>query len=219
MLARVRSDSASASDLALLGAWKAGDQAAGKQLYRRHVDAVGRFFRNKVEARELADLMQMTFATCFEQSDRYRPVEGASFRAFLLGIARNLLLHHYRTRYRKDAKIDFDFGVSSIVEIGVSPSRILVAQEREQQLLEALRSLAIEDQILLELHYWEAMSGRELALLYEAPEGTIRTRLRRARELLLRAFTRTETHERATTATDLASWARQVRERFDEQAS
>lgn len=210
MLARVSSD----SDMALLLAWKTGDQRSGETLYRRHTSSVSRFFRNKVEARELADLMQATFLACFEHSDRY--IEGASFRAFLLGVARNLLLHHYRSRYRKDDKIDF--GVSSIVEIGVSPSAIMVAQQQERQLLAVLRSLAIEQQILLELYYWEDMQGRELAELYGVPEGTIRTRLRRARERLLTAFTEFETSATipATTMTSLDSWARQVRDRFDE---
>jgi RNA polymerase sigma factor (sigma-70 family) len=158
--------------------------------------------------------MQTTFLACFEHSDRY--IEGASFRAFLLGVARNILLHHYRARYRKDDKIDF--GVSSILELGVSPTAIMAAQQQERQLLAVLRSLAIEQQILLELYYWEDMQGRELAELYGVPEGTIRTRLRRARELLMTGFTQSETNAAipATTLTSLDGWARQIRDRFDE---
>jgi RNA polymerase sigma factor (sigma-70 family) len=199
------------ADGMLLRAWKAGDERAGARLYRRHAAAVRRFLRNKVAERDVADLMQATFMVCFEQSDRYR--EGASFRAFMLAFARNLLMHHYRTRYRKDDRVDF--GVSSVVELGVSPSALIAGQQEERRLLAALRSLPIEQQILLELFYWESMQGPELAELYELPEGTIRTRLRTARLRLVEAFAQLEgAGADANESTSLEAWARGIRERL-----
>lgn len=211
MLLRV--DGGEEDDLALLRAWKAGNQRAGAKLYRRHAASVRRFLRNKVAERDVADLMQATFMICFEQSDRYR--EGASFRAFMLAFARNLLLHHYRTRYRKDDHVDF--GVSSVIELGVSPTGLIAGRQEEQRLLAALRSLPIEQQILLELFYWEGMQGPELAELYEAPEGTIRTRLRSARLRLVEAYERLESagaRARGSTGVSLDAWARGIRERM-----
>jgi RNA polymerase sigma factor (sigma-70 family) len=173
-------------DIDLLRAWKAGDQRAGTALYRRHAGSVTRFFRNKVAERDIADLLQATFMSCFERADRFR--EGSSFRAFVLAFARNLLLHHYRTRYRKDDKIDF--AVSSVLDLGLSPSAVMVERQEEARLLAALRSLPVELQVLLELFYWENLAGPELAELHGVAEGTIRSRLRRARELLVVAYDR-----------------------------
>lgn len=172
------------TDAELLQAWASNDQRAGYTLYQRHAEAVVRFLRNKVAERDLDDLLQSTFMKCFEHSDRYQPE--ASFRAFVLGFARNLLLHHYRSWVRKGEKVDF--GVTSMAELGVSPSGLVAQRQDEQQFLDALRGLPIEHQILLELFYWENMAGNELAELYGVPEGTIRTRLRRARELLAKAL-------------------------------
>ena len=200
------------ADGVLLRAWRAGSERAGAKLYRRHAASVRRFLRNKVAERDVADLMQATFMSCFEQSHRYR--EGASFRAFMLAFARNLLMHHYRTRYRKHDRVDF--GVSSVVELGVSPSALIAGRQEERRLLAALRSLSIEQQILLELFYWEGMQGPELAELYALPEGTIRTRLRSARLRVEEAYARLEgAGARATsTATSLDTWARGIREQL-----
>jgi RNA polymerase sigma factor (sigma-70 family) len=198
------------SDASLLRAWKAGDERAGVRLYRRHAGSVSRFFRNKTAECDIPDLMQATFMSCFEHSERL--TDEASFRAFLLAFARNLLLHHYRTRYRKHDKIDF--GVSSVIDLGVSPSAAIAGHEDEQRLLSALRSLAIEHQILLELFYWEGIQGPELAELYALPEGTIRSRLRRARQLLSEAFEHGEVGK-STTLANLDHWAQTVRARLD----
>jgi RNA polymerase sigma-70 factor (ECF subfamily) len=207
------------TDGTLLRAWKAGDERAGARLYRRHAASVHRFLRNKVAERDVADLMQATFMVCFERSDRYQ--EGASFRAFMLAFARNLLMHHYRTRYRKDDWVDF--GVSSVIELGVSPSALIAGRQEERRLLAALRSLAVEQQILLELYYWEGMQGRELAELYELPEGTIRTRLRSARLRLVEAYEQLQgarAKAGESSGTSLEAWARGIRERLgDEEAN
>jgi RNA polymerase sigma-70 factor (ECF subfamily) len=201
------------SDAELLRAWKAGDKRSGTQLYHRYADNVDRFFRTKVAEADIGDLMQATFMTCFQHAEKFKG--GASFRAFLLGFARNLLLHHYRTRYRKHDKIDF--GVSSILEIGVSPSAVIAEQQDERRLLMALRGLPIEQQILLELYYWEGMQGRELAEFYALPEGTIRTQLRRARQQLGASFEQLEGQRvgEPVSLANLDHWAEAIRARLD----
>lgn len=201
------------TDAQLVKDWAAGDQRAGYELYRRHASAVVRFFRNKVAEKDVDDLLQTTFMKCFEHAGRYDPE--ASFRGFLLGFARNLLLHHYRSWARKGEKIDF--GVTSVKELGVSPSGFVAKREDEQRLLMALRSLPLEHQILLELFYWENMDGKAIAQMYEAPEGTIRTRLRRARQLLQKAL------EQLTGAPvddmGIQTWARDIRARIPDNSA
>jgi RNA polymerase sigma factor (sigma-70 family) len=195
------------SDVELLQAWRAGAERAGALLYHRHASAVERFFRNKVNERDLADLLQETFLACFKHGERFRA--DASFRAFVLGFARNSLLHHYRTHYRKQGNIDF--GVSSVLDLGVTPLGLVVEREQSKQLLAALRSLTVEQQILLELHYWEGMTGPELAAFYSVAEGTIRTRLRRARQLLVERLESSVDLPTGTTLTTIETWAREIR--------
>jgi len=161
-------------------AWRAGDRAAGEQLFARHFDALYRFFRNKVDE-GADDLIQQTFAAVVASIDRFRGE--ASFRSYLFAIARNELLAHWRKKRRSDAQVDVE--EVSIAEMSsAKPDRQLARRAEHQRLLEALRALPLDLQIALELVYWEDLTGPELAAALGVPEGTARSRIRRAKELL-----------------------------------
>ena len=51
-------------------------------------------------------------------------------------------------------------------------------------LVQALREIPVEDQVVLELMYFEGLSGSELAGVLGLPEGTIRGRLARGKQRL-----------------------------------
>jgi len=145
-------------------------------LVKRHIDAVVRFFANKVDA-ERDDLVQATFLTITEAGQRY---EGrSSFRVFLLGIANNLWLKHLRRRYGRARSLDLD--TVSLRELSSSPSSVVARNESQQRLLDALRLLPVNEQAALEGYYWDGLSAPELAEVLAIPEGTLRTRLRSAR--------------------------------------
>lgn len=163
----------------LLERWRAGDLVAGNHLFERHYDSVYRFFAHKVDADVVADLVQRTFLACVEAVHRFR--EHSSFRTFLFGIARNELFSHFRRRTRQP---ELDVRMSSILDLGPSPSALVHGATEQRVLLEALRSIPLDLQIAVELHYWEGLSGPDLARVLEIPEGTVRSRLHRARDLL-----------------------------------
>lgn len=167
-------------DLALLHAWTQGSAAAGEQLLARHYDTVYSFFDRKV-ARDIGDLVQSTFETCLQAIDRF---EGRSkFRTFLLGIARHKLLEHLRHR-RREPSAPLDFSVTSLVDLGASPSEVLYEARRDRLIFEALRGIPLDDQLLLELYYWETLTAAELAQMLALSEPAVRSRLRRAKERL-----------------------------------
>lgn len=167
-----------ADDDQLLRAWRGGDANAAQLLFERHIDALYRFFRNKAPS-ACEDLVQSTLLGCFEAHPRFRG--DCTFRTFMFAIARKQWLRWLRDRGYERVTVAV---TSSAVDGGMSASA-LVEHRREQTLiLHALRRLPIEAQILLELFYWESLSGSELAQVLEIPEGTVRTRLRRARQLL-----------------------------------
>lgn len=167
----------------LLQAWAGGDQSAGATLLRRHFDALHRFFRTKAPD-DHQDLIQSTMLECMRSKDRFRG--DAPFRAFLFGVARNCLLHHFRSRFRD--RLDFDASHSSVVDLDPRPSTLAVRNEEHARLLEAMRRIPLELQVVLELHYWEELGTRELAVVLEIPQGTVKSRLRRAREALRNAL-------------------------------
>lgn len=201
-----------ATDVELLEAWRGGDRSAGEQLFERHFEAVRRFFRNKLEF-GVDDLIQQTFLACVESRERIRG--DASFRTYLLAVANNLLHKHLRGLYRHGARLDF--GVTSIHDLGPSPSVVVAGRQEQQQLLLALRRIPLEHQIILELYYWERLTSAEIAKVLDVPDGTARTRIRRAKQLLqeqLAALPGDRAVVEATLA-DLDAWAASLRELVD----
>jgi len=199
------------SDVELLTAWRAGDKPAGEALFDRHFAAVNRFFRNKA-GDDLGDLVQRTFLTVLEARQDFRG-EG-SFRGYLLGIAYNVLRHHYRDRQVGRA---IDVETVSLADVAARPSEVLAARREHRRLLEALRRVPLEHQSLLELYYWESMSASEIGEVLGVPEGTVRTRLRRAKQLLEERLTQL-IEDRTVLETTLAcldDWAREIRAALD----
>jgi len=166
-------------DIALFDRWRDGDAAAGHQLFERHFDAMYRFFETKLEA-EADELVQATFLACVYARDQFR--KQSSFRTYLFTIARHELYRVLRNRQRDVPRIDFD--VSSIAQLVTTPGTKLARNRDHQRLLQALRELPVEQQMLLELYYWEGLDANELADTFEVENATIRTRLHRARKAL-----------------------------------
>jgi RNA polymerase sigma factor (sigma-70 family) len=202
-----------ASDGELLQAWGTGDRAAGEELLARHFEAVVRFFQNKID-RDHDDLIQKTFLGCLESRERFRG--DGSFRAFLFGVARNVLGKHLRQRYREPASLDFAH--VSVAELGDTPSLLVVEDQQQELMLHALRRIPLDHQIVLELCYWEGMTAAEVGEMLGVPIGTAKTRLRRAKQLLAAELSDLQAGVTgaAPTETRLDTWARGIRRRLEQ---
>jgi RNA polymerase sigma factor (sigma-70 family) len=197
------------SDEALLASWRAGDQGAGRALVARNLDGVARFFLSKVSA-GVDDLVQRSFLALLERSAQIPA--GVAVRAYLFGIARNLLLRRFRDEYRDGRHIDEL--TTSVADLGSSPSAVLDHRERVQLLYAALQALPLDFQISLELFYWEELTAAEIGVVLGVPEGTVRSRLRRARELLGERLKALAPALGDDTLADLERWARELRDRI-----
>jgi len=195
-------------DLQLLVAWREGDRSAGDQLLRKHVSGLRRFFRNKVD-REVDDLVQRTFLACTKAKDTF---EGrASFRTLLFVLARRQLIRFYERMSKHNVE---DIEGRSVEDLRTSPSQLVARRKEHTLLLAALRRLPLELQTAVELHYWESMTTAELAEVLEIPQGTVKSRLRRAREALCKELGAIERdgQRQPTTPSDLETWTRALRD-------
>ena len=120
-------------------------------------------------------------------------------------IARHELYATFRRRQR-EGEI-FDPKSLSVIDLGMSPSTAIGRKEEQRLMLTAMYRLPLDLQVVLELFYWEEMSSDELAAVLEIPVGTVKSRLRRAKEAL-----RGHMAEIARTAAVLES----SRENFDD---
>jgi RNA polymerase sigma-70 factor (ECF subfamily) len=196
------------TDGELLEAWTAGDPTAGNELFERHYDALYRFFRNKLDE-DIDDLIQQTLLSCVQGKAGFR--EKSSFRTWLFTIARNELYDYWRARQRGPGR---EVGEVSLIDMGTSPSGVVARRREHQHLLTALRAIPLDLQVVLELFYWEQLDGPEIAEILGVPEGTARSRLRRAREAVAEEIAAMRKHgsERAgATPSDLDAWAAEIR--------
>ncbi|MCB9654615.1 MAG: RNA polymerase sigma factor [Deltaproteobacteria bacterium] len=166
-------------DVRLIRAWHDGDRSAGQALIRRYHEPLTRFFRTKA-FQHTDDLVQRTFLALAESLGRFRGA--SSVRAFLFGIARNVLFEFYRSR-KKHGNAP-DFSVQSLVDLAPGLSTQAAARSERWVLLQALHRIPADLQSLLELHYWEGLSVEELGAVFEVAPGTIKSRMHRARGLL-----------------------------------
>jgi len=166
-------------ELDLLERWRNGDKLAEDQLLRRYFDVFYRFFANKVSG-DVDDLVQQTITALVKSRDNFE--RRSSFRAYALSIARFQLYEFVRARKRVSSLFEYD----SISAFDLSPSPSALAAEYHQNtlLLEALRRIPLSFQVALELHYWEELSGPELAEVLGVPVDTVYSRLRKARALV-----------------------------------
>jgi RNA polymerase sigma-70 factor (ECF subfamily) len=198
------------TDLALLDRWRGGDAEAGQALFQRHFDSIYGFFETKCEA-DADELVQSTFLACLRARDQFR--KESSFRTYLFTIARHELYRVLRGRQRDGARLDFE--LSSIAELVSTPGTRIARNQEHRQLVEALRALPVEQQTLLELHYWEDMDIAALADVFEMPQPTIRTRLHRARKALRERMAENAPPRVLETLESMDVWARGLARRSE----
>ncbi len=194
-------DVAIEDDFALLDRWSAGDSAAGNALFKKHFTAVYRFFEHKTDG-DIDELVQDTFLACVRGRETFR--RQSTFRTYLFAIARHSLYAYWRKR-RKGA-VDVD--EVSIASLSTSVGSRLARRQDRARLLTALRELPMEQQLLLELHYWEGLDGERIAEVFDVEPATTRSRLFRARAALRE---RLSAEGGAVPADgDLDAWAREL---------
>jgi RNA polymerase sigma factor (sigma-70 family) len=191
------------SDVALLGQWRDGNAEAGEALFQRHFNSIYGFFETKC-ASDADELVQSTFLACLRARNQFRG--DSSFRTYLFTIARHELYRVLRGRQRDGARLDFE--LSSIADLVSTPGTRIARNQEHQQLVEVLRQLPVEQQTLLELHYWEGMEIAELADVFETPHATIRTRLHRARKALRERIEGAAPREALESLETMDAWAR-----------
>ena len=178
-------------------------------MFERYYESVARFFINKTDQASAQDLIQRTFLACIEGLPRLQT--GDNFRSYLFGVAYRSLCKHYERQTREFGRLDVH--AVSVADLAArTPTQVFAAQEEQRLLLRALRVIPLEHQVLLELMYWEKVSVADIAAAMVIPVNTIKTRLRRARQLLEQAMAALEDSPeiRRTTLDNLERWAAEI---------
>ena len=177
-----------ASDADLLLRIAGGDEEAFVALYRRWQGPLYRFASQMTGNRSFAEeIVQETFVALAQAARGFDPARGAA-RPFLYGVCRNYVLRHAAGERPyvglPDPGID---GAHRAAEPS-APGGVfdeLAAAETVREVRRAVLSLPPnyrEAVVLCDLH---EMTYEQAAEVLGCPKGTVRSRLHRARELLL----------------------------------
>jgi len=178
------------------------------EVIEEHLPRLVRFFQNKI-ATDYEDLVQQTIVRGLEGfTERGK---SGSFERYLYGVARYVLYEAYRHK-KRGAEQAFDVNLDSVEDFAEGPSTFARDRSEKSELLAALRRLALEDQCILELYFWENLNAREISEAFDMPEGTVRTKLRRSKARLLELLHSGEGQPRqAPDDRDLERWAANIR--------
>ncbi len=154
-------------------------------LFDAHAAPLQRYLARRVGTETAHDLVAETFLVALRRRETYRPEAGTA-RAWLYGIATNLLRHHVRTETRAlnaTARLAAANEGISAGHDGRVAERV-DAQQRAAQLAGALAELSAADRDTLLLVSWAGLDPAEVAEALGIPAGTVRSRLHRIRRWL-----------------------------------
>ena len=166
-----------------------GDESAWAELVERYGKKVyGIAYHMTYDRSEAEELTQDCFLKVWENLDRYEPSE-ASLLAWIAALSRNLCIDHYRKRRReKGFRFVTDEAVAALLPSGDDPQADAVKRERVRMLLEAIGDLPDELAEVVLLRDLDGLDYREIGEFLKLPDGTVKSRLNRARIELARVL-------------------------------
>lgn len=166
-----------AGDEQLLQRIRAGDEEAFRALYRGRQGAIYRFALQMSGSPTLAEeVVQEVFLTLIGETAHFDPARG-SLAAYLYGIARHHLLRCLR---RESPMVPLEEQPG-----GHDVAGELARRERIEWVRRAVLSLPVDYREAVVLCDLEEMGYAEAAEALGCPVGTVRSRLHRARALLV----------------------------------
>ncbi|HLF69326.1 MAG TPA: sigma-70 family RNA polymerase sigma factor [Actinomycetota bacterium] len=152
---------------------KTGDQTAFAALYRMHVQSVYRYLAYRLRDNSTAeDLTAEVFVRALRKIGDFE-WRGIDFSAWLLRIARNILLDHVKSSGTRLEVVGISPGD---VKEGSSPGSDLEVLDRldREDLHKALNKLRPEHQEVLYLRFLQGLSALETAQAMGKSEGAVR---------------------------------------------
>ncbi|HJQ26716.1 MAG TPA: sigma-70 family RNA polymerase sigma factor [Blastocatellia bacterium] len=180
-----------ASDHELLEAIRDGDEAAFQEIVRRYRNPITNFIYRMIDDYERSvELAQETFIRIFTSAARYQA--NYSFSTYIYRIASNLAISELRRRKRRKlvslfAPFTNDDGEA--VELDPPDNNplqdeTLIRDERRKAVARAISSLPEKYRAAIVLRDVEGLSYDRIAEVLQLSEGTVKSRINRARNLL-----------------------------------
>ena len=148
------------------------------ELYDYYMPKVFRYISYQVGNMDLAeDLTSAVFEKALTRLDSYRSNK-AAFSTWLMTIARNTIIDHYRLKSRKITISTEEVFEPASEEI--SPEEKIIRKEELEMLDTYLRELSQQEREIISLKFGAELSNRQIAKMLGLSESNVGTKLYRA---------------------------------------
>ncbi len=177
-------------DVALVNKAILGDQKAFSDLMTFYWPTIEGFFAVKLSSKEdVEDLSIATFSKAFDKIKSYN--SSYAFSTWIQTIATNSLIDFFRKKEQKTISIDADVknekgNPHEIEDLDTNPELNFIQQQKNKQLFSLVEKLKPHYRELIVLRYLEELSYDEIAQKLNIPLGSVKAKLFRARDLLLK---------------------------------
>lgn len=165
-----------ASDAALvvsIGRWR---EDALAEAYRRHAGAAFALGRRLLNDKEMAEeVLQEVFLRLWNHPDRFDPERG-SLRSFLLAQIHGRAVDMIRSESSRRRREERDARQSAVNPVDIE--REVVVHAVADQVKEVVAGLPVDERRAIELAYFGGHTYRQVAVMLDAPEGTVKSRIR-----------------------------------------
>lgn len=174
--------SATLSDGELFQQVQSGDKSAFAALVDRHKDGLVNYLTRLCgDSTRAEDLAQEAFLRLYERADSY--LEQGKLQAYLYRIGTNLLRSQIR-REQRWRRIRTVFSNTNGHHAEPQQQARLLRQEIGEQLTICLQRIPLHYRTPLVLAFVEGWTHQQIAKLMGCKEGTVKSRIHRARKLL-----------------------------------
>ena len=184
------SDYIVADDRRLVELVLAGDNIAFEYLFNRYQESIHRLFIQRTgTVQDADDLLQENFIKVYINIHRYNPAY--TFGQWVYTIARNTFVDYARKR-QEDMPIDEKY--SSSPSTSPTPEENFINLQQRSQIKRILESMPERYRQLIVMRFFDEYSYEEIAAKLQLPLGTVKTRIHRAREQMLRLLSIIDLH-------------------------
>lgn len=157
------------------------------QAVRQFADMVYRLaVANTNVTQDAEDVFQEVFVKLVRYKDKIESEE--HLKAWLIRVTINEARRLEGSGWKKNVTLDGDDETEETVsrepDTSPGPEEAYLADERRESVLESVRQLPQKYREVIHLFYYEDMKITEISSLLEINEATVKTRLRRAKEIL-----------------------------------
>ena len=176
-------------DRELVARWQAGDESAFEELVRIHERRVfGMLYRMMGTREEAEDVAQETFLSLHRHGRSFR--SEARFSTFVYRVAANAALNRRRSLGRSRTRVQRleqrQAAGDDLPSAPRGPEDATEGAEMTAQVQKALQRLAPAMRMPLVMYEMEGLSYGEIAVCLDVAEGTVKSRIHRARQMLRR---------------------------------